>query len=112
MASRLIIDGVQPANDSLKEMFKAPNTNGVRITAFTITNSTSTAAACEIYITGDKGRAVPSVANKILQTEELSQNETYCPHELINQIIPAGGALYLKVSTGDTLSFRASGGDA
>lgn len=110
MATKLIANGIQPQSTDVTILFTAENSNGVRVSAFVVSNNTATTAHCDIYIVGGKGgSSEPDATNRILRTPDIASDECYCPAELINQVIPAAGSLRVQVSAGNTLTFRASG---
>jgi hypothetical protein len=99
-----IIDGVQPTVTTAVNAYTAPSSSaGVRIVSFAATLATGT-ETYDAYI----GTSATAVTQVIAGKSITGPNEDL-GSALINQIIPAGQSLFVKVSTGTTITFRCSG---
>jgi len=99
-----LIDGVQPAVTTAVDSFTSPdNGAGTRIIAFTASLITGT-ETYRVFI-GDAATA----ENEIIPATSLGGPAKDSPLELINHLIPAGEKMFVQVSTGSTISFRATG---
>ncbi len=110
MAKQVILaDGVQPTVTTVQTLYTASASlvSGTRIIAFTATNSTATLATFDIHIVPSGGSADDT--NRIVSARPISENNTDVPAEVLNHLIPKGGTLQVKVSTGTTIAFRGTG---
>jgi len=100
----VMINGVQPTVSTPVEMYTSPsNGNGTRIIAFTASLISSTPQTYRVFI-----GASAIDANEIIPATSISR-EASTPAELINHLIPPGSKLFVQVSTGTAITFRATG---
>ena len=99
-----IIDGAQPAGTSAVDSYTSPaNGGGTRIVAFTASLITGT----ETYRVFVGTTAI--AAKEIIPATRISGPGKDSPLELVSHLIPAGSKIFVQVSTGTTISFRATG---
>lgn len=102
---RAIIDGVQPTVSTVVDSYTSPlNGGGTRIIAFTASLVASGTETYRVFV-----GATAVVAKEIVPATRISGPNNDSPLELMNHFIPAGDKLFVQVSTGTTISFRASG---
>lgn len=101
-----LIDGVQLAVTVATSAYTSPpNGAGTRITAFTASNKAgNTTETYRVFIGG-----AASDANEIIPTTSVSGSDKDSPLEIIGHRIPPGDELFIQVSTGTTISIRATG---
>ena len=102
--NKALIDGVQPTVSTAVDSYTSPaNGAGTRIVAFTA----SLAAGSETYrvFVG----AAATTSKEIITATGIAGPGKDSPLELINHLIPPGDKLFVQVSTGTTISFRATG---
>ncbi len=99
-----IINGVQNAANTADNLYTSPSSgNGTRITAFTASLDTGT----ETYRVFVGTTAV--AANEIIQATAIQGAGQDSPLGLINHLIPSGSSIFVQISTGATITVRASG---
>ena len=99
-----IINGVQNTGTTADSLYTSPASgNGTRITAFTASLGTGT----ETYRVFVGTTAV--AANEIIQATAVRGAGQDSPLELINHLIPANHSIFVQISTGSTITVRASG---
>lgn len=104
----VVADGVQPSETTPVTLYNvASNTGGLRLTACTVYNPTATTCNYSIYIMAEGG--TPVAQYQIIDTQPLAAHETVALPELINQLIPKGGAIAFQSDTASTAAIRASG---
>lgn len=106
--NKVLADGVQPTTTSLTTLYTSPaNGAGTRVIAFTATNTNGTTDTYDAHIVPSGGSA--DLTNKLVNAKSLANPAADVPAEVQNHLIPAGGTLQVKVSTGTTIAFRATG---
>jgi hypothetical protein len=99
-----LIDGVQNSGTAADDLYTSPpNGGGTRIIAFTASLDTGT----ETYRVFVGATAV--AAKEIIQATPIRGPGQDSPLELINHLIPTGQKLFVQVSTGSTITVRATG---
>ena len=99
-----MIDGVQPTVSTVVDSYTSPaNGSGTRIIAFTASLLTGS-ETYRVFV-----GATATAATEIIPATGLSGPDSDSPLSLINHLIPAGQKLFVQVSTGTTISFRATG---
>lgn len=105
MASNVtLINGVQPSSTTAEDVYTSPSSSaGTRITAFTAS-----------LITGSEDYRVfvgptATTAKEIIPATGLRGPANDAPFGLINHLIPPTEKLFVQVSTGSTIAFRATG---
>ena len=99
-----IIDADQPSVTTAVNQYTSPaNGAGTRIVAFTASLVTGT-ETYRVFV----GTSA-ATATEIVPAESITGPNRDTPLELINHLIPAGSSLFTQVSTGPTITFRASG---
>jgi hypothetical protein len=107
-SNKVLADGVQPTVTTVVSLYIAPLAGaGTRIIAFTATNSSATAAKYDVHIVPDGESA--SDSNRLIKEKGVAADDVNVPLAIQNHLIPAGGELQVKVSTGTTIAFRATG---
>jgi hypothetical protein len=103
-ANKALIDGVQNTVTTAVDLYTSPaQGNGTRITAFTASLDAG-AQRYSVFI-----GLTATTAKRIIQLNPVSGPGQDSPLELINHFIPAGQKLFVQVSTGTTITIRASG---
>jgi len=107
--NKVLANGVQPTVTTIQTLYTAPAAGGgTRVVAFTASNATGNPETYDLHIVPSGGSA--DATNKIVPAGAVSAtNGTDVPAEVQNQLIPANGTLEVKVSTGTTIAFRATG---
>jgi hypothetical protein len=106
----VLIDGVQPTVTTIQTLYTSPSTGaGTRVVAFTATNNSGGAATYDLHIVPNGGTA--DATNKLVNARSLATTASDNPEEVIEQVIPRGGTLEVKVSVGTTIAFRATGNE-
>ena len=96
------IDGVTPSVTTAVNAYTAPsNGNGSRILAFAASIN-SGVETYTVYIGA-------TATDAIIPATSVSGPGSDTPFDLINHIIPPGDSLWYQVSTGSTITLRASG---
>lgn len=99
-----IIDGVRNAANTADNLYTSPASGGgTRVIAFTASLDTGT----ETYRVFIGTTAV--AANEIIQATAVKGAGQDSPLGLINHLIPAGSSIFVQISTGATITVRASG---
>jgi hypothetical protein len=99
-----LIDAVQPTVTTAVDSYTSPaNGGGTRIVALTASLTTGT-ETYRIFV-----GASATNATEIVPTRSITGPDSVSPFEVINHIIPAGQKLFVQVSTGTTITFRATG---
>lgn len=100
-----LIDGVQPSGTSAVDSYTSPpEGKGTRIISFTASKVAAGTANYRVFI-----GATAVVAKEISPATPISGPDSDTPLGLITAFIPAGQKLFVQVSTGSTIAFRASG---
>ena len=102
--NKTLIDGVQPTVATAVDSYTSPsNGAGTRIIAFTASLVTGT-ETYRVFV-----GASAATASEVIPEVSISGPGSDSPLELMNHLIPAGQKLFVQVSTGTTISFRATG---
>ncbi len=102
--NKALIDGVQNSVNTAVNVYTSPASGGgTRIIAFTASLDTGT----ETYRVFIGSSAV--AAKEIIQAVAIAGPGQDSPLELINHYIVAGDSIFVQVSTGATITVRASG---
>ena len=100
----ILISGVQPTTTSAENVYTSPaNEGGTRIVAFTA----SLVTGSETYRVFVGASAID--ATEIIPATGLTGPDNDSPFGLINHLILPGESLFVQVSTGTTIAFRATG---
>lgn len=78
-----------------------------KITSFTATNSTGTAAQISVNLVPNGGSA--GASNVITSIKNLAANETYTFPELIGQVLESGAFISTLADTASAIVIRANG---
>lgn len=106
--NKVLANGVQPTVTTAQTLYTAPAAGGgTRVIAFTATNTNGTTDTYDLHIVPNGGSA--DLTNKLIDAKSLTAPASDVPAEVQNHMIPAGGTLQVKVSTGTTIAFRATG---
>jgi len=107
--NKILADGVRPSSTALQTLYTAPSSGaGTRVIAFTASNDSASPETYDLHIVPNGGSA--DSTNKIVPAGAVAAtNGTDVPAEPQNHLIPAGGTLQVKVSTINTIAFRATG---
>ena len=106
--NKVLADGIQPTVTTVETLYTAPASGGgTRVIAFTATNTNGTTDTYDLHIVPSGGSA--DLTNKLIDAKSLASPASDVPAQVQNHLIPAGGTLEVKVSTGTTIAFRASG---
>ena len=99
-----LIDGVQNSGTAADDLYTSPvNGGGTRIIAFTASLDVGT-GTYRVFI------GLTAVAAKeIIQATPIRGPDQDSPLELINHFIPPGQKIFVQVSTGSTITDRATG---
>lgn len=99
-----MIDGVQPAVTTAVDSYTSPaGGGGTRIVSLTASLVTGT-ENYRVFV-GDSA----STANEIVPARSITGPNSSAPFELSGHYMKAGEKLFVQVSTGTTISFRATG---
>ena len=99
-----LIDAQQPTVTSAVDSYTSPaGGNGTRIIAFTASLVTGT-ENYRVFV-----GLTASTAAEIIPARSITGPNSSSPLELVNHFIPPGEKVFVQVSTGTTISFRASG---
>ena len=106
--NKILADGIQPTVTTAVTLYTAPAAGaGTRVIAFTATNTSGTTDTYDLHIVPSGGSA--DATNKLVSLKSLTNPASDVPSEVQNHLIPPGGTLQVKVSTGTTVAFRATG---
>jgi hypothetical protein len=102
----LILNATIAAPDVITTLFTAATSGqGAIVTAFTASNNSGASASYKAYIYDQTGSLVAAVVPmKIVVRDRFDTAPS-----MVNQVVPAGGSIRVENSTGDALSFYASG---
>ena len=102
--NKVLIGGVQPTVTTAVDSYTSPpNGGGTRIVAFTA-SLVSGSETYRVFV-----GASATTAKEIIPAVGLSGPDNDSPLGLVNHFIPAGEKLFVQVSTGTTIAFRATG---
>ena len=102
--NKALIDGVQPTVTTAVNAYTSPsNGGGTRIASFAASLKTGS-EIFSIFI----GTAA-TVVNEIVPDKKIKGPAEDANLVTIDQFVPAGSSIFVKVSTGTTITFRASG---
>lgn len=104
-----IINGIQPTTTNAELVYTANGggSSGTLITAITVSNPTGSAVDCSIWVV-PKGQTV-SDQFLLVDTENVAANESEALPQVVNQLIPPEGSLYIASGTATSLAFRGTG---
>jgi len=103
-ANKSLIDGVQNSVATAEDLYTSPASGGgTRILAFTASLSTGT----ETYRVFIGATAV--AAKEIIQARSIQGPGEDSPLELMNHLVSPGDKIFVQVSTGSTITVRATG---
>tara|TARA_R110000851_G_scaffold14263_1_gene48318 strand:- start:109 stop:435 length:327 start_codon:yes stop_codon:yes gene_type:complete len=102
--NKVLIDGAQPAGTAAVDSYTSPTGGGgTRIISLTASLITGT-ANYRVFI-GSSAIA----SNEIIPARSITGPNSSSPFELAGHFIGAGEKLFVQVSSGSTIAFRASG---
>ena len=94
------------ASDTVETVYTSPSSGqGTIITAFTASNDTTASVSFKAYIYDQTGTAV----NSVIPLSIVVRDRFNVGPSIINQVIPAGGALRVENSTAASLNYHVSG---
>lgn len=106
--NKILADGVQPTVTTVEILYTSPLAGGgTRVIAFTAANTNGTTDTYDLHIVPNGGSA--DLTNKLVDSRPLTSKFSDVPAEIQNHLIPPGGTLEVKVSTGTTIAFRSTG---
>ena len=108
--NKVLADGIQPTVTTVVTLYTASANlqSGTRVIAFTANNATGGAETYDLHIVPSDGSA--DATNKLVSARSVAATiGTDVPAEVQNHLIPPGGTLEVKVSTGTTIAFRSTG---
>tara|TARA_R110000850_G_scaffold101179_3_gene209382 strand:+ start:227 stop:550 length:324 start_codon:yes stop_codon:yes gene_type:complete len=104
MATNQIIGNAVNSSIDTVETFFTAGVNGVVIESFTATNNSTVNASYKAYIVASLGVQQPQIPFKV-----VVWGENDLGIGIVNQIIPAGGALRLECSALESIYFTVTG---
>lgn len=107
MADSVLINNTKiSAADTVASLFTSPLSGaGTIITAFTVSNNSAASASYKAYIVDAAG----VVGDAIVPQKIVVRDRFDSAPSIVNQVVPGGGTIRAENSTGNALSFYATG---
>ena len=110
MADLILVNSEQSAaGDAIEIFYSAVSTgSGVKITAFSATNNTTSSKTYKAYIYDSSGSALEAIIpQKIVVRDRFDLGAA-----IVGQLIPPGGTLRMESSAASSIVFRVTGSEA